>query len=346
MAREPVTIGGVTVAPGTRATIDLSLGQLYNHNPISMPVHVVHGRRAGPQVFVCAAVHGDELNGVEIMRRLLATPALRQLRGTLLAVPMVNVLGVLHHSRYLPDRRDLNRCFPGSETGSLAARLAHLFMREIVSGCTHGIDLHTGAQHRANYPQIRAALDEPETLQLARAFAAQVLLNSDLRDGSLRAAAGAEGVRMLVYEAGEALRFDERCIRTGVAGVLGVLRELGMLRGRTGRTRRREPFIARSSYWVRSPGSGIVRMLRGLGDVVSRNDVLARISDPFGEVEVDVQAAADGVIIGRSNLPLAHEGDALVHIARFPRGESGDGYAFDDAPDDDSAWLPEEPPIV
>ncbi|MGB5541537.1 MAG: succinylglutamate desuccinylase/aspartoacylase family protein, partial [Gammaproteobacteria bacterium] len=187
-------------------TINLPIGRLYTYDNLTMPIEVVNGRRGGPRLFVSAAIHGDELNGVEIIRRLLRHSALQRLRGTLIAVPVVNVHGLLHRSRYLPDRRDLNRSFPGSSRGSLAGRIADLFMREIVANCTHGIDLHTGAVHRENLPHIRANLDDPATLELARAFGVPVLLNSDLRDGSLREAAMEAGIPMLLYEGGEALR--------------------------------------------------------------------------------------------------------------------------------------------
>jgi len=317
---ESLEIDGRAVPPGTRTTIELGLPELYTHTPLTLPVHVIRGRRDGPRVFVCAAIHGDELNGVEIIRRLINRAPIRRLRGTLLAIPIVNLYGVIHHSRYLPDRRDLNRAFPGSERGSLAARLAELFMSEIVAKCTHGIDLHTGAIHRSNLPQIRADLDDPETTRLARAFGVPVLLNSDVRDGSLREAAAARGIPMLLYEAGEALRFDEMCIRAGVQGVLNVLRELGMVRPRRTSPRRRalpKPFVARSSSWVRAPMSGIFRAWTALGARVARDAVLGVIADPFGESDEQVTASADGVVIGRSTMPLVHEGEALFHIARF-----------------------------
>ncbi len=202
-------IGGETIPLRSRRMIELPLPPLYTHSPLTLPVHVVRGAKSGPRLFVSAALHGDELNGTEIIRRLLNQTVLKRLRGTLVAVPIVNVYGLIHQSRYLPDRRDLNRSFPGSVKGSLAARLAHLFMTEIVHNCTHGIDLHTGAIHRSNLPQIRANLDDEETARLADSFGVPVLLNANLRDGSLREAAAEHGIPMLLYEAGEALRFGE-----------------------------------------------------------------------------------------------------------------------------------------
>ncbi len=314
-----LTIGGVTVEPGERRSIDLEVGRLYTHSPTTMPVQVLCGRKAGPVLFVSAAIHGDELNGVEIIRRLLKVPQLKRLKGTLIAVPIVNLHGFINLSRYFPDRRDLNRSFPGSESGSLAARVANLFMTEIVSQATHGIDLHTGAINRGNLPQIRANLDDEETLRLGKAFGTPVILNSALRDGSLRMAAMDHDIPILLYEAGEALRFDEFAIRGGVEGVIRVMRELSMLP----RTRRKPPpapVVARSSSWVRAPQSGLFRAWVQLGDRVAKDEtVLGVVSDPFGEAEREIVAPFSGIVIGRLNLPLVNEGDAIYHIARFYR---------------------------
>ena len=326
MANQNLHINGASIAPGARATIDLPAGKLYTHAPMAIPVHVVRGRSDGPILFVCAAIHGDEINGVEIIRRLLKLSTLRHLRGTLLAIPIVNVHGFINHSRYLPDRRDLNRSFPGSEQGSLAARIAHLFMEEIISKSTHGIDIHTGAIHRSNLPQIRANLEDPETEFLARAFNVPVIISSMLRDGSLREAAAEAGVPTLLYESGEALRFDEVSIRAGVKGIVNVMRALKMLpksRG-TGKSAI-DPVVARASSWVRAGESGILRAMVPLGGRVKKGTLLGVIADPFGEREIKVVSPFSGIVIGRSNLPLANEGDALFHIARF--NDLGDAEA-------------------
>ncbi len=320
-ANQPITIDGVTVRPGTRHSIDLEVGRLYTHSPTTMPVQVVSGKKAGPVLFVCAAIHGDELNGVEIIRRLLRIKALSRIRGTLIAVPIVNLHGFIDKSRYLPDRRDLNRSFPGSETGSLASRIANLFMTEIVSQATHGIDLHTGAIHRGNLPQIRANLDDEATADLARAFGTPVILNAAIRPGTLRAAATGR-VPVLVYEAGEALRLDELAIRGGVNGIVRVMRELDMLPASRRRTKSPEPVIARSSSWVRAPQSGILRTFARQGERVKRDETLLGIvSDPYGEHEYEIRAPFNGIVIGKLNLPLVNEGDAVYHVARFHRSD-------------------------
>ncbi|WP_455376066.1 succinylglutamate desuccinylase/aspartoacylase family protein [Kaarinaea lacus] len=319
MKNDPFTINGISIQPGENLTVDLPAGRLYTHAPMTMPVHVVCGKYAGPKLFISAAIHGDEINGVEIIRRLLKLSALKRLKGTIIAVPIVNIHGLINHSRYLPDRRDLNRSFPGSEKGSLAARLAYLFMKEIVEQSTHGIDLHTGAQHRTNLPQIRANLDDPETDQLARAFGVPVIISSNLRDGSLREAAAEYGIPSLLYEAGEALRFDEVSIRAGVNGIVNVMRILEMLPPRKRSSARKiiEPVVARSTAWIRAQDSGILRAMVPLGGRVKKNTLLGVIADPFGQKEIQLISPFSGIVIGRTNIPLVNEGEALYHIARF-----------------------------
>jgi len=348
MPQQDLLIGGMLVRPGQRITLDLPMASLYSHAPMSLPVQVIHSKRYGPRLFISAAIHGDEINGVEIIRRLLRLPLLNKLRGTLLAVPIVNVYGFVNRSRYLPDRRDLNRSFPGSEKGSMAARLAEMFLEEIVTRSDYGIDLHTGAIHRENLPQIRANLDDPATARIASAFHVPVLLNSDLRDGSLREVAAEHGIPILLYEAGEALRFDERAIRAGVKGIVAVMRSIGMLPA-TSRVRRpSEPLVARASSWVRAGRSGILRITSPLGARVRKDEVIGIISDPFGQMELEVKSNCSGIIIGRTNLPLVNEGEGLFHIARFESvrvAESTvEAFQADELPVDPT--LDEEPPIV
>lgn len=321
----PFKLGRETIGPGERRTVDLPLGVLSNHTPVNMSVHVVHGRRPGPCVFVSAAVHGDEVIGVEIVRRVLLGVSPAKLRGTLMAVPIVNAFGFLAHSRYLPDRRDLNRCFPGSATGSLAARLAHLFMQEVVSRCSFGVDLHSAAIHRTNLPQLRISPVHEETRRLAEAFGAPVILPAPLRDGSLRAAAREIGVDVLLYEAGEGLRFDETAVRAGTTGILRVLRALDMLpaRGAGVPARRGPPPVhAQSSRWVRAPDAGLVRVYKDIGEVIAAGDLLGMVADPFGERENEVRADHGGIVIGRITMPVVNAGDALFHVARIEDGDA------------------------
>jgi len=313
----PFEFGDISVPAGERQTVELPMARLYTSNEMTLPVQVVHGKRSGPVMFVSAAVHGDEINGVEIIRRLLASKALKNLRGTLLAVPVVNPFGFIQRARYLPDRRDLNRSFPGTAKGSLAGRLAHLFMSEIAERCDYGIDLHTGSNFRSNLPQIRSSLDDPKTLELAAEFGAPIVVPSELREGSLREAVAALGKPVLVYEGGEALYFNESAIRVGLRGILNVMRHVGMLPVNR-RVKRREPIITDRSSWVRAPMSGIFSRHVRLGDMVRKNAALGLLSDPLGDDSEKLTAPFSGVVIGQLNLPLAHEGDALIHLARVP----------------------------
>jgi len=313
---EPFIIGGREIKLGSREIVGFELPPLASHSELHIPIHVLRGKKDGPCLLVCAALHGDEINGIEIIRRLVGLKSLSRFNGTLIAVPIVNIYGFIHMSRYLPDRRDLNRSFPGSEKGSLAARLAYRFMQEIVSKATHGIDLHTAAVHRDNFPQIRANLDDDETLKLAEAFRAPLIIDAPLRPGTIREAAVAREIPWLVYEAGEALRFDEVSIRAGVRGIVNVMREIGMLSKKKSSTAL-SPRTVKSNFWMRAPQSGILRLTIKLGAVVSKDEVLGFVSDPYGENEATIIAPNTGIIIGRTNLPLVHEGDAVVHLARF-----------------------------
>jgi predicted deacylase len=318
-AQPPITIGGVAVAAGEQRVIDVPVASMYTHDNLSMAVHVIRGKRHGPSLFISAAIHGDEINGVEIIRRLLLHKTLQNLRGTLLAIPIVNVYGFLNHTRYLPDGRDLNRSFPGSAKGSLTGRVAHTFVREIVSQCTHGIDLHTGARHRSNFPQIRADLDDPEALAMTEAFGVPLALDAKIRDGSLRECAGDANIPVILYEAGEALRFEEVYIRAGVKGIINVMRSIGMLpRSRSKKTA--APLITSDqTTWVRAPDSGILRTYVALGARVTKGQIIAMVGDPLGTTETAVKAPFNGVVIGRTNLPLVYEGDATFHIAQYGR---------------------------
>ncbi len=344
--REAFHIGSHSVAPGTRETIDLPVCVLSDHTPITMSVHVVHGRKPGPTLFVSAAVHGDEVIGVEIVRRLLRSASLDHVKGTLLAVPIVNSFGFMAHSRYLPDRRDLNRSFPGSPQGSLAARLANLFMEEIVKKSDVGIDLHSAALHRTNLPQIRVTPLKPETMALAEAFGAPLILASRTRPGSIRDAAQNAGVDILLFEAGESLRFDELAVRAGVSGTLRVMRHLGMIAAKGVAKPNVNSIKSTTSNWLRAPAGGLLRTFKTIGEEVKIGDVLGVISDPFGKIETEVLAQHDGLLIGRTNLPVVNEGDGLFHTARIKLSEDAEATIDDLATQLDEDPLFDEDEII
>lgn len=319
---EPIIVANTVVPPGRCERVELHVSRLPTGNALSVPLQVVNGSKPGPAMWLSAAVHGDELNGVEIVRRVLQRVQPSQLSGALIAAPLVNVFGFIDQSRYLPDRRDLNRSFPGTASGSLASRLAHAFMTEVVSKCEVGIDLHTGSNHRTNLPQIRANLQHEQTRRCAEAFGVKVIINAETRDGSLRHAATRRKKSVLVYEAGEPMRFDENAISLGVTGVLRVMSLLGM------RTRKKplaefDGIEVTESTWVRARRGGILRLSAKLGDRVARKEELGVIADAFGAEERVVTATAAGVVIGHTTNPLVHQGDAIIHIAKVsPEAEA------------------------
>lgn len=310
-------IAGNKIGLGQKKQINIEVAKLYDFTDMSVPVEVVRGSKEGPCLFVSAAIHGDEINGVEIVKRLLRHRLLKKMSGTLIAVPIVNVFGFNTKSRYLPDRRDLNRCFPGNEDGSLAAQLAHIFMQEIVSKSDYGIDLHTGAIHRNNLPQIRCTISDEATLKLAQGFGIPVIINSNVRDGSLRQAAQEQKIPTLLYEGGEALRFNSSVIKTGIHGILSVMQAIGMLPQNSVKVKNVETFFAKSSSWVRAPHSGTLVVNKKLGDKVHKNELLGVISNPFGDHRFEVISKYTGIIIGITMIPLVNEGDAIFHIATF-----------------------------
>jgi uncharacterized protein len=315
MARPSFAIGPNRVRAGSRQEVGLPIAKLVTGADVTLPVLVIHGRNEGPTVWVDAAIHGDEVGGVDIIRRVLAGIDPKTLNGTLIAVPVVNVHGFLAGDRYLPDRRDLNRSFPGTARGSLAGRIAHLMMTEVVAPSDVGIDLHTGSDHRTNLPQIRADLDDPTTRSLAQTFGAPVMIHARTRDGSLRHAAREHGASVLIYEGGEALRFDDWAIDAGVAGVNRVLASLGMIEGDTAPDR---PSVeSRRTGWVRAGVSGIGRIECALGAEVEAGDRLGVISNSFGRRLASIKAPRSGVVIGRLEAPLVNRGDAVVHIAEI-----------------------------
>ena len=318
MAKRPaakaITIGGTEVAPGTSESLELKVARLPTGGWLSLPVAVVNGKRDGPTVWLSGAVHGDEINGVAIVRRAMGRIDADELAGAVIAVPIVNIFGFVNESRYLPDRRDLNRSFPGSKRGSLAAQLASLFMREVVAHSDVGIDLHTASDHRVNTPQIRGNIGDRQTAALAKAFGAPFVLDAKVRPGSLREAGTKRGKRVLVYEAGQIHRFDSEACDVGVAGVLRTMQHLRM--GDWGVPRPSVPIrsIATSS-WVRARRSGIADITADLGQAVKAGTPLATISDAFGAKPFVVKAPGPGWVIAKTQNPLVSRGDSLVHIA-------------------------------
>jgi len=309
-----IEIAKETVAPGQLRRFELPVSRLATQTLVSLPVTIVNGVESGPILWLSAAIHGDELNGVEIIAQILGRVDPKKLRGTIIAVSIVNVFGFIEQSRYLPDRRDLNRSFPGSKNGSLASQLANLFMGEIVDRSTHGIDLHTAAVHRINLPQIRANLEDETTYLCAKAFGAPLMMHSTTRDGSLRQAATKKGIPVLLYEAGEALRFDPLAIKVGVSGILGVMSHLEMYQDELAPTIG-ESLRAKKSIWIRASCGGIFHLSVNLGDKVAKKQELGFITNAFGERRIPIRTKVAGIVISHIQNPLVNQGDAIINVA-------------------------------
>ncbi|MCB0990927.1 MAG: succinylglutamate desuccinylase/aspartoacylase family protein, partial [Acidimicrobiales bacterium] len=284
-----------------------------------------HGVTEGPTMWLTGAIHGDEIVGVEIIRRVLNTADPTKMAGTVLACPVVNVPGFANSERYFPDRRDLNRSFPGSNRGSLASRFARVLMDQVIRRGDVGIDFHTGSDHRANHPQIRADLSDQSTSDLAHAFGAPLSIHARVRDGSLREAAVNAGVTTLLYEGGGASRFDSQAVEVGTAGVLRVMQRIGQLQpGDQSTSEPPETTVVRRSHWVRSPRSGIARVEVELGQHLVPRQPVATVTDAYGSWEWTIRARSHAVVIGRNERPVVHQGDALVHLGT-PVDQTQDG---------------------
>ncbi len=315
--RTKFLLAGEWIAPGTSQKVEIPVSELSAGMQAKLEARVFHGRKEGPIIFICAAIHGDEIIGTEIIRRLMKRLRPARMAGTVIFVPVVNMYGFISQSRYLPDRRDLNRSFPGSERGSLASQLANIFYTEIVVKCSLGIDIHSAAIHRYNLPQIRIAAGSPELKELAIAFAAPMIIEAPLRDGSLREIAKRDGVEMLLLEAGEALRFDESAVHIGVDGALRVMHHLKMIGAVRLNKALMPPAQATNTRWLRASQGGVCRLIKKSGDSVIQGDIVAIICDIFGQDEEAIRTPCDGKIIGHATLPIVNQGDAILHIAEI-----------------------------
>ncbi len=310
-----LTIGPHTFSPGERGFVELPFGRSILHSDLCFGVHVFRGRKPGARLLVCAGVHGDEINGVEIARRLVAGFKSKRLSGDLVVAPIVNVPAFAARQRYLPDRRDLNRLFPGSAEGSHGARCAYVFMTEVAATCTHVIDLHTASNNRTNLPQLRIDFSPAGNRDFAGAFGAPVVLDSKSPPGSLRGELTALGKPSAVYEAGAAMTLDMPAVRYGLNGINNVMRHLGMLAPTKTRAKKHRTAFCKKSAWLRAPTGGIFRALVPLGRAASPDSPVGIVADPFSAHETPVYPDFEGIIIGRTNAPLVDEGDALFHIA-------------------------------
>jgi len=307
------SINGKQIELGQKAKIDLRIAKLPTHTTIDLPVYIYRGKSDGPVLLITAGLHGDELNGVEIIRRLIVSREVIPSVGTILLIPIVNIYGFLNNSRLMPDGRDLNRSFPGTKDGSLAGRIAYTLMNVVMPHVNYGIDFHTGGVN-TNYPQIRCTFDIPRNIELAKAFSPPFIINSRLREGSFRREAQLAGKTILVYEGGESLRFDELVIREGIEGVKRLMSYLGMKSSVF--INNRETIAFKDTTWVRANYSGLYRPLISYGDKVSKRQTIATITDPYGEIEYKLGSRHKGYVLGVKTVPIVNRGDALIHIGK------------------------------
>jgi predicted deacylase len=308
---------GKTIRPGDTAEVQLKVSETVSHQPGRIPVIVLRGEAPGPTVFVMSAVHGDEINGVAIVRHLIAGLSGRLERGTLIAVPVANRFGFDANDRYLPDRRDLNRHFPGDPRGNMALRIADHLFRKVVAISDCGIDLHTAAAGNSNLCHIRGDAGQPGVKDLMRATGVPVLVHSEGPKGSLRRAATEAGIPTILFEAGEAARFHRHAVAIGHHAVLQLLAHTGLVTARF----QRPPFqtLVRRSEWVRSDHGGILDLRVDPGDLVERRQEMGSIYDPYGRHVDLVQADRAGVVLGVATDPLVHPGMALAHIGQLDK---------------------------
>ncbi|MFA0964807.1 succinylglutamate desuccinylase/aspartoacylase family protein [Roseivirga sp. BDSF3-8] len=317
-----ISIYGHKVKPGQSIQIDIPVARLPSHTLIDLPAFVYRAAKPGPTLLLSAGIHGDEINGIEIIRRLISRDLIFPDAGMVIALPLVNIYGFLHHSRQLPDGKDLNRCFPGSQKGSLARQIAYMLMNEIIPHIDYGVDFHTGGARISNYPQIRATLDDDKNKELGMAFGAPLLINSNLIDKSFRKAAYKAGKTILVYEGGESLRIDEFAVDKAIEGVLRLMHHLNMKEVGPGPA---ETSLIKSSSWVRARISGIFHSKVGYGEKVKKNQLVAKINDPYGSSLHNVKSPMDGVVIGVNNMPVINAGNALLHIGSTEYITGADG---------------------
>lgn len=308
-----IEIAGVPIGLGERVDVEFAITESYSSVPVGIPVHVWRGPRPGPTIFVAGAVHGDEINGTGIIRSLVLRPPFELQAGTLVLIPVINMLGFERHARYLPDRRDLNRCFPGSPHGSVASRFAHRIFQEVVTKSDYGIDLHTAAVRRVNFPNVRGDLKDERCRHLAMAFGAELVVSSTGPKGCLRRAACAAGCPTILVEAGEVWKVEPGIVEYGRRGIRNVLIELGMVEGEP--VKPAYQLRVTKTTWVRAAVGGFLEFHVTPGSVVRAGQVLATNTSLIGREQNRLEAHANGVILGMTTLPAVVPGDAVVHIA-------------------------------
>jgi uncharacterized protein len=310
-----VQINGVRVRPGQSVNIELPIAKLPTHTLIDLPIFIRSSKNEGPVILISGGVHGDEINGVVTAKKFLEEidKGLELLKGTLVIIPLVNIYGFLSNSRTFPDGRDLNRSFPGNKRGSLASRIAYILSSEIIPQIDYGIDFHTGGRMLSNHPQVRVDFKDKMAFELAKAFGTHFVVNSKHIEKSFRKTAFNSRKHLMVFEGGESMRLDPYAIEEGIAGTKRLLHHLEMI---DAPFEAKETVILKESVWTRSKASGIFYSSVRLGEYVKKGEIIARISDPYGQVIVPVKAGTNGHVIGLNNNPVINVGDAIIHLGK------------------------------
>lgn len=308
-----IEINKQEILPGTNKKLVVNIAKLPSHTSIDISINVAVANEAGPVILLMGGLHGDEINGIEIVRRIIENNIHIPIKGTIICIPIINIYGFIYSSRYVPDGKDVNRSFPGNKNGSLAARVAHYLMHDIIPKIDYGLDFHTGGADRTNYPQIRCLLEDPVNKEIARAFQAPFTLNASFRPKSLRHAASKLDKHMVVYEGGESSRFDEFAIQQGINGTIRMLNHFKMASIPSPEINY-NPEIIKQSTWIRAKVSGLFQPAIKNGDFVKQNQIVGHITDPFGESKIQVKTPNNGFVISLNNNPILHQGDAIMHI--------------------------------
>ena len=321
--KSQIKVCGESIYPGESLPLAMRLPELYSCLPAYMPIKVFNGKEKGPCVLVFSSINGDELNGIEIIHRLTNLKRIKKLKGTLIAIPVVNVFGLANKSKYLPGGVVLSESFPGSKEGTHAERLANLFISELFTLADYAISLETGPLNHTHFPELSTDLKDEQCRNLAKIFGAPVINEAECKDGTLQAYSKDHKKRLLTFTAGETRRFDHHAIKLGVRGVINVMSHLGMLSEKDFKVSKKPPtFISSSSEWIRSPHSGIASPRAKIGAHVQSGQLLATVHDPFGNYGTEkLLSPMEGVIVGVNNVPLVKEGEALFELASFADDE-------------------------
>lgn len=309
-----MVILGKEILPGKGAQLNLDVARLHTRTPILVPVIVERAKEDGPTVLLMAGLHGDEINGVEIIRRFLRKKLHKPTRGTIICLPVFNIFGFLNIKRELPDGRDLNRSFPGSAKGSLASQFAYHFMKEIAPHCDYIIDFHTGASQRNNFPQIRCVMSDPESMELARVFNPPFILNSSLISKTIRESMIKMKKNILLFEGGMANSIEEMVVEEGLNGTKRIISHLGMRNYKIDISKDREAVVLNESRWLRAPNSGMFQALVKNGSQVEKGTVLAIVTDPYGNFEKKIKSPTSGYVICANESPVVFKGDAIINL--------------------------------